>query len=455
MVKLFTSDFFGEKKYYLYDVESGSLHLADYATFLVAKKRYQKLEQNEATALKAFSPDEIEKIEKELDTLEKDELLNAKEQIYSIPFSGEVKALCLNICHDCNLRCPYCFAHEGTYNTPKDYMSFEVGAKAIDFLIAKSGTRHNLEVDFFGGEPLMNFETIKKIVYYAKEATKRANKKIDFTMTTNGVLLDSEKREWLNEHMFNTVISIDGRKEVHDALRVTPNKSGSHDITLKNALEFRKIRGNKSYYIRGTFTKNNLDFCKDVLFLNDCGFDQISLEPVVLDCLEPLAIGKDDLEKVFQQYDELAEQYITRRKGEKWFNFFHFMLDLEDGPCITKRLKGCGAGNEYLAITPLGDIYPCHQFATDEAFKMGNVLDDEFDCKKQQQFFKSSIYTKEHCNDCIAKYYCSGGCLANSYHFAGGIDNQYEVSCEMMRKRFMVSLAIYAYEKIHSSTHNA
>lgn len=505
MVKVFSSDIFNETKYFLYDVESGSLLNSDYATFLVAKKRYEKCEllanacketndianfsdneskenpdrNNKSINIKrvknpcdnpnekntqfqnadfsifgdkenadylALEEAEIAEINCELDELEKSGALNSTEKIYEIPFTGEIKALCLHICHDCNLRCPYCFAHEGTYNTEKDYMSKEVGMRAIDFLIKMSGKRKNLEVDFFGGEPLLNMETVKTIVDYAKEQTQKAGKNISFTMTTNGVLLNEENRKYLNDTMDNVVISIDGRKEVHDALRVTPNKKGSHDIALKNAVEFRKIRGDKKYYIRGTFTQNNLDFSRDALYLNDCGFDQISVEPAVLKDDDKLAIKESDLNQVFSEYDALAAEYVKRRKGGKWFNFFHYMLDLKKGPCITKRLRGCGAGSEYVAVTPTGDIYPCHQFVTDCDYYMGSVFDQNFNLDIQKKFFENTVYQKAECKNCVAKYYCSGGCKANSLHFAGDLNKPYKLSCDMMRKRFLNSLAIYAEE---------
>ncbi len=446
MVYCFTSDVSGKTEYFLYDVESGSLHNVDKSAYLVAKQKYSSLTDEEFLSYGLLTKAETEEIDSELSELERQGVLNSPATVYNLNCTGEIKALCLHICHDCNLRCPYCFAKDGTYNTPKDYMTFEVGAAAIDFLIEKSKNRQNLEVDFFGGEPLMNMGVVKRIVEYANEKVKEAGKSIHFTMTTNGVLLGEENRRWLNDNMFNVVISIDGRPEVHDKLRVTPNHKGCQALVLENAKEFRKIRGDKSYYIRGTFTANNLDFSKDVLYLNDEGFDQISVEPVVLPQDDPLAIKEVDMDKVLAEYDVLAKEYIKRRKTDKWFNFFHFMIDLKQGPCVYKRLRGCGAGNEYVAVTPTGDIYPCHQFAGQTEYKMGSVLDRTFDTNAQKRFAECTVYTKKGCSDCVAKYYCSGGCNANAVHFSGDINTPYKEACAMMRKRFLTSLAIYAAE---------
>lgn len=446
MVYCFTSDVSGKTEYFLYDVESGSLHNVDKSAYLVAKQKYSSLTDEEFLSYGLLTKAETEEIDSELSELERQGVLNCPATVYNLNCTGEIKALCLHICHDCNLRCPYCFAKDGTYNTPKDYMTFEVGAAAIDFLIEKSKNRQNLEVDFFGGEPLMNMGVVKRIVEYANEKVKEAGKSIHFTMTTNGVLLGEENRRWLNDNMFNVVISIDGRPEVHDKLRGTPNHKGCQALVLENAKEFRKIRGDKSYYIRGTFTANNLDFSKDVLYLNDEGFDQISVEPVVLPQSDPLAIKEEDMDKVLAEYDVLAKEYIKRRKTDKWFNFFHFMIDLKQGPCVYKRLRGCGAGNEYVAVTPTGDIYPCHQFAGQTEYKMGSVLDRTFDTNAQKRFAECTVYTKKGCSDCVAKYYCSGGCNANAVHFSGDINTPYKEACAMMRKRFLTSLAIYAAE---------
>jgi six-Cys-in-45 modification radical SAM protein len=441
--------------YFLWDTESGSLHTVDVAAFLVCKNETEGLTPDELSAYENISDADKAEILLELSALRERGTAYAPENKIELPHSGEIKALCLHICHDCNLACSYCFAKEGTYNTKRDYMSFEVGKAALDFLMEKSGARHNLEVDFFGGEPLMNFDVVKRLVTYGKMRAIENGKSIKFTLTTNGVLLNDDAIKYLNDEMDNVVISIDGRREIHDKLRLTRNGKGSYDIVLKNAKKFRAVRGDKRYYVRGTFTANNIDFSEDVLHLNDCGFDQISIEPVVLPENSPLALKKEHLPKILSEYDRLAEEYIERRKGDKWFNFFHFMIDLDNGPCIAKRLNGCGAGKEYLAITPTGDIYPCHQFVGgDGRFYMGNVLTGEFNREVQKIFEGINVYNKESCKNCVAKYYCSGGCLANAYNFNGDLKKPVELTCELMRKRFTDSLAIYALEKAEKSGRN-
>ncbi len=446
MVASFVSDVSGETRYFLYDVESGSLHNVDAAAFLVAKKRYSSLSDEEILSYSKIPFADVDEINAELDELEKQGLLNTPAKVYPLPCNGEIKAMCLHICHDCNLRCPYCFAKDGTYNTPKDYMTFEVGKAAIDFLIEKSGKRTNLEVDFFGGEPLMNMRTVKEVVDYGNAEAAKIGKRISFTMTTNCLLLNDENIAYLNETMDNVVLSIDGRECVHNATRKSRNGKDCYKIILENAKKFRAVRGDKKYYVRATFTSANLDFANDILALNDAGFDQISVEPVVLPENDDLAIKAEDIPTVLKEYDRLAKEYGVRRKGEKWFNFFHFMIDLKHGPCVYKRLRGCGAGNEYVAVTPIGDIYPCHQFAGDEKYKMGSVLTGEFDCDAQKRYAGYTVYTKDGCADCEAKYYCSGGCMANAVHFEGDMNKPYKAGCSLMRKRFLTSLAIYDAE---------
>jgi len=456
MVKAFCADLSGDKKYYLFDVESGSLHSVDYAAFLVAKNKYylpqnkdesDRLSATEQSDFKKLAAAAILEIEGELSELERAGVLNAPQTHYDVPFTGEVKALCLNICHDCNLRCPYCFAKDGTYGMPKEYMPEEVGERAIDFLLANCGGRRNLEIDFFGGEPLMNIEVVKHVVDYAKEKAASAGKNINFTLTTNGLLLSDKNIDYLNQTMQNVVISIDGRERVHDALRKTAGGRGSHAAVLENALKFRKVRGDKSYYIRGTFTSQNLDFARDVLYLADKGFDQVSIEPAVLPDSDPLSIRAEHLLQIFSEYDALSKEYVRRRKhNDGAFNFFHFMIDLKNGACVYKRLKNCGAGSEYLAVAPSGDIFPCHQFVSDGAYKMGNVLSGEFDKVRQKDFSQMTVQHREHCQTCAAKYHCSGGCKANSLHFAGDMLSPHKISCEMMKKRFLCALAIYAQE---------
>lgn len=448
MVHFFSYKYNERNYHFIWDVESGSLHNVDRQAYIVAKNLYSTLSETEQAELANMDNSLIEEITSELREVEAQGFLMSKE-IFSADRKqiGEIKALCFLVCNDCNLRCKYCFADEGTYHTCRQYMSLEVGKKAIDFLIAHSGKRHSLEVDFFGGEPLMNFEVVKGIVAYAREQEKKFDKKFSFTMTTNCILLSQDKIDYLNKEMDNVVLSIDGRKEVHNKVRKTVNGNDAYDVILNNALAFRKVRGNKSYYVRSTFTAYNLDFANDILYLNDMGFDQISMEPVVLPESSDMAIKEEHLGRILEEYEKFSREYIKRRKGEKWFNFFHFMIDLDNGPCIKKRLTGCGAGCEYLSISPSGDIYPCHQFAEDKRYYMGNVLKDDFTTKVSEDFALNIVTRKDKCKDCFAKYYCSGGCAANNTHFMGSMDKPYEISCEMMRKRLELSLAINAIER--------
>lgn len=323
-------------------------------------------------------------------------------------------------------------------------MSAEVGKKSLDFLVENSGNRVNLEVDFFGGEPLMNFDVVKEIVAYGRSLEKEHNKKFRFTLTTNGMLLNDEIMEFANKEMSNVVLSIDGRKEIHDLMRPTPNGKGSYDIILPKFQKFAKLRGDKSYYVRGTFTRNNLDFCKDVLHMADLGFDEISIEPVVAEDEAPYAIKEEDLPKIFEQYDLLAKEMIKREKEGRGFTFFHYMIDLTGGPCVAKRLSGCGSGTEYLAVTPWGDLYPCHQFVGEDGFLLGNVYDGIQKQELVDEFKGCNVYTKEKCKDCFARFYCSGGCAANSYKFHGTLNDAYDIGCEMERKRVECALMMKA-----------
>ncbi len=355
-----------------------------------------------------------------------------------------VKALCLHIAHDCNLACKYCFAEEGEYHGRRALMSFEVGKKALDFLIANSGDRRNLEVDFFGGEPLMNWQVVKDLVAYGREQEKLHGKNFRFTLTTNGVLLNDEIMEFCNREMANVVLSVDGRKEVHDRMRPFRGGKGSYDLILPKFKRFADSRGQQKYYVRGTFTHYNLDFANDVLHLADEGFDQISVEPVVASATEDYALREEDLPTIFAEYDKLAAEMVKREKEGRGFTFFHYMIDLSGGPCVYKRLSGCGSGTEYLAVTPWGDLYPCHQFVGIDKYLMGNVdegitkpeIVDEFKC--------CNVYTKEKCRSCFAKFYCSGGCAANSYNFHGTIQDAYDIGCELQRKRVECAIMIKA-----------
>ena len=355
-----------------------------------------------------------------------------------------VKALCLHIAHDCNLGCKYCFAEEGEYHGRRALMSFEVGKKALDFLIANSGNRRNLEVDFFGGEPLMNWEVVKQLVEYGRSQEKIHDKHFRFTLTTNGVLLNDEVMEFCNREMGNVVLSLDGRKEVNDRMRPFRKGAGSYDLIVPKFQKFADSRNQTNYYVRGTFTRNNLDFSRDVLHFADLGFKQMSIEPVVASPDEPYAIREEDLPQILEEYDKLAVEYVKRQKEGRGFNFFHFMIDLNQGPCVAKRLSGCGSGTEYLAVTPWGDFYPCHQFVGQEEFLLGNVDEGIKNTRVRDEFKLCNVYAKEKCRDCFARFYCSGGCAANSYNFHGSITDAYDIGCEMEKKRVECSIMIKA-----------
>ncbi len=449
MVHIFEYSYGKKDYYFLWDVESGSLLEVDYVAFLCAKKRYGKtLTDEETVAYENADISAKEEISSDFEELEKENVLNAKPLISSYKKSAkEIKALCLHVCHDCNLNCAYCFAGGGTYNTERDYMSPEVGKKAVDFLLEHSGARQNLEIDFFGGEPLMNMRTVKEVVDYGNKTASALGKRISFTMTTNCLLLNDENIAYLNDTMDNVVLSIDGRECVHNATRKARNGKDCYNIILENAKKFRAVRGDKKYYVRATFTSANLDFANDILALNDAGFDQISVEPVVLPDDHPLALKKEMLDAILAEYDRFTAAYIDRRKTSKWFNFFHFMIDLEHGACQNKRLTGCGAGTEYLAVSPQGDVYPCHQFVGKEDFLIGNVFTGIRNQSIRERFSELCVLNKPHCADCFAKYNCSGGCTANSYNFTGKLDGQYEVGCELSRKRLECALAVAAIEK--------
>ncbi len=362
--------------------------------------------------------------------------------------TGVVKALCLLVAHDCNLRCKYCFAETGEYHMKsRTLLSAETGRKALDWLVAHSGNRTNLEVDFFGGEPLMNFQVIKDVVAYGRELEKKHGKVFKFTTTTNAVLLNDEMMDFLNQEMDNVVISIDGRREVHDRMRPTPNGKGSYDLIIDRAKRFVEKRGQQRYYLRGTFTGYNLDFGNDVLHLADLGFEQLSIEPVVTDPKCDYAIKESDLPTVYDEYERLGKEYIRYRRDGKWFSFFHFVVDLSGGPCLKKRLTGCGSGNEYVAVTAEGDIYPCHQFVGREGMRMGSVLDGSFNRDIQHQFQQNNVLKKEKCSQCWARFYCSGGCAANAHSFNGDIGKPYEMECKLEQKRLECAMAIYAIEQ--------
>ena len=356
-----------------------------------------------------------------------------------------VKALCLHVAHDCNLKCRYCFAEEGEYHGKRALMSAEVGRQALDFLVANSGKRRNLEVDFFGGEPLMNWDVVKELVAYGRELEQSHHKKFRFTLTTNGILLNDEIMDYLNENMDNVVLSIDGRQEVHDRMRPTPNGKGSYGLILDKFKKMAELRGQTRYYVRGTFTRENLDFAKDVLHLADEGFQQISIEPVVADGRETYALRDEDLPKLEEQYEFLAREMLAREERGDGFTFFHFLMDLSQGPCIVKRLSGCGSGCEDLAVHPSGDLYPCHQFVGQEEFRMGSVFEGVTRRDLLDRFRGVNVYSKPGCQDCWAKFYCSGGCAANAWQFAHDLHGNYELSCHLERKRLECALMMQCY----------
>ena len=355
-----------------------------------------------------------------------------------------VKALCLHIAHDCNLACRYCFAGEGEYKGDRSLMSFEVGKKALDFLVENSGSRRNLEVDFFGGEPLLNFDVVKQLVAYGRELEKERDKHFRFTLTTNGVLLNDDVIDFANREMDNIVLSIDGRKEVHDRMRPFKNGEGSYDYIIDKFKKVAESRKQSKYYVRGTFTRENLDFVKDVLSLADQGFEQISVEPVVAGPEEPYAIREEDIPAICQGYDELAREMLKREKEGRGFNFFHYMIDLSGGPCVYKRLSGCGSGTEYLAVTPWGDFYPCHQFVGEEQFCLGNVDEGIVNTELRDRFKMCNVYAKEECRKCFARFYCSGGCAANAWHSHHDIHKPYEIGCKLQRKRIECAIMMQA-----------
>ena len=433
------------------DVNSGGVHLVDELTYdlldNVEPPFDEKCPERVLDKLSvSYSREDIEECYEEIKELYDEHILFSEdnyEKFAKYSVASPVKAMCLNIAHDCQLRCKYCFASTGDFGKGRKLMSFETGKHAIDFLLENSGDRPNLELDFFGGEPLMNFDVVKKIVEYARSREQEYNKKFRFTITTNGLLLDDDKIDFINREMSNVVLSIDGRKEVNDFFRVTASGKGSYDTILPKYKKLVEKRGDKEYYVRGTFTNRNLDFSEDIFALYDAGFDQISVEPVVGEDGE-YALTEKDLPQVFKEYERLAQRIIENEKNGKKFNFFHFMIDLDQGPCAIKRLRGCGCGNDYIAITPDGDIYPCHQFVGKDEYKMGNIDEGTFDQKMKEEFAQAHIYSKPDCRQCWAKFYCSGGCNANNYQYMGSILNAHKISCQLEKKRLECAIMLKA-----------
>lgn len=434
------------------DVNSGAIHVVDDMTYDMIEMYENSDKESIFAEMAKCYPEQQDDIVECWDEMQ--ELIAAEElftkdsyEPYITDFAKRptvVKALCLHIAHDCNLACQYCFAEEGEYHGKRELMSYEVGKKALDFLVANSGNRRNLEVDFFGGEPLMNFQVVKDLVAYGRSLEKEHDKNFRFTLTTNGVLLDDDIMEFANKEMGNVVLSIDGRKEVHDHMRPFRKGAGSYDLIVPKFQKFAESRHQDKYYVRGTFTHNNLDFSKDVLHLADLGFKQISVEPVVAQDTDSYAIREEDLPQLMEEYENLALEMVRRHGTEEDFNFFHFMIDLEGGPCVAKRLSGCGSGTEYLAVTPTGDLYPCHQFVGNTDFLMGNVDDGVVNTELRDEFKSCNVYAKEKCRECFARFYCSGGCAANSYNFHGDIHNAYDIGCALQKKRVECAIMIKA-----------
>lgn len=444
----------------LMDINSGSVHVLDDISYAVsgavAPGMAPECPEDIVRSLSQYPPEEVRAAYGELYELEQNGYLFAQDDYIdinrAIPQGAPVKAVCLHVSHDCNLRCKYCFASTGDFGTGRKIMGFETAKKAIDFVVERSGARRNIEVDFFGGEPLMAFETVKKTVEYARGLETETGKHFRFTITTNGLLLDDEKIAYINQNMDNVVLSLDGRREVNDEMRKTEGGSGSYDVIVPKFQRLVSSRGkDRDYYVRGTFTHKNLDFVQDVLSIAEKGFDQLSVEPVTSEPGTPYALTEADLPAIFAEYERLCDIIKERRKQGNGFNFFHFMVDLQQGPCVIKRLRGCGAGYEYVAVTPDGDIYPCHQFVGQEGFCQGSVLTGAFDTGIANKFASLNVCTRPKCRDCWAKFYCSGGCAAANYNMNRTLDEPYEMGCELEKKRLECAIYLKAAEAVEAN----
>ena len=436
------------------DTYSGSIHAVDEIAYdMIGEFETTPKEQLIEKLLKAYSHhpeatreelcdcyDQIEQLKNSGKLFKKDSFEPMADKLKQ-KTSGVIKALCLHVAHTCNLNCAYCFASQGKYEGERALMSLETGKRALDFLIENSGTRHNLEVDFFGGEPLMNFDVVKELVAYAREREKQTGKNFRFTLTTNGVLIDDDVIDFANRECSNVVLSLDGRKEVHDRYRVDYAGNGSYDKIVPKFQKLVAARNGKNYYMRGTFTHQNPDFLEDIKTMLDLGFSELSMEPVVCASGDPSALTPEDIEIVKKQYEQLADLMLEKQKEGKPFTFYHYMIDLTGGPCIYKRISGCGSGTEYMAVTPWGDLYPCHQFVGNEEYKLGNIWDGVTNTEKQEDFRACNVYSRPECADCWAKLYCSGGCAANALHATGSIRGIYKTGCDLFRKR--MECAIY------------
>ena len=435
------------------DTCSGSVHLVDEVAYdMIAMYRDHTAEEIAGVILEKYpqvTAREVEQCLEDIQALEANHKLFTPDTYEDMAGtykerSRVVKALCLHVAHSCNLACSYCFAGQGKYQGDRALMSFEVGKQALDFLVANSGSRHNLEVDFFGGEPLVNWKVVKDLVAYGRSMEKAAGKHFRFTLTTNGVLVDDEVIDFCNREMDNVVLSLDGRKEVNDRFRVDMAGKGSYDTIVPKFQKFVKARGDKSYYIRGTFTHFNTDFTQDIFHMADLGFTELSMEPVVCAPDSPSALTEEDLPVLFEQYEILAREMLKRSREGRPFTFYHYMLDLKNGPCIYKRISGCGSGTEYMAVTPWGELFPCHQFVGDPNYSLGNIWDGVTNTQMQEQFRGCNAYTREECKTCWAKLYCSGGCAANSYHASGSISGVYRYGCELFKKRMECAIMLQA-----------
>ena len=440
------------------DTASGSVHAVDEVAYdIIEMYKTHSPEQIVSAMLEKYADDA---------SITKDEILTCIDDVRSLEDAGKlyskdeyealacnyknnskvIKALCLHVAHTCNLNCSYCFASQGKYQGDRAVMSFEVGKRAFDFLIENSGTRRNLEVDFFGGEPLMNWDVVKQLVAYARSIEKEHNKNFRFTLTTNGLLIDDEVIDFLNKEMSNVVLSLDGRREVHDLFRKDYAGNGSYERIVPKFKRLVEARGGKDYYVRGTFTHNNVDFTNDIFHMADLGFTELSMEPVVCAPTDPCALTKEDMPKIFEQYEILAKEMIKRKKEGRPFTFYHYMLDLKNGPCIYKRITGCGSGTEYMAVTPWGELFPCHQFVGDPKYSLGNIYDGITNTAIQDEFRSCNAYTRPECADCWARLYCSGGCAANAYHATGSINGVYEYGCELFKKRIECAVMMQVAE---------
>lgn len=440
------------------DQNSGCVHSVDEVAYdIINMFETEPKEKIKAFILDKYSkrddvtPEDIDLCFEDIEALIKDGRLFAKDAFENSALDfkkrqGVLKAICLHVAHDCNLACKYCFAGKGEYDGPKGLMSFETGKRALDFLVEKSGTRKNLEVDFFGGEPLLNWEVCKKLVEYGRSIEKEHGKNFRFTLTTNGVLVNDEVIDFCNREMGNVVLSLDGRKETHDRLRTTCNGKGSYDLIVDKFKKFANARNQADYYMRGTYTHYNTDFSKDIIHMADLGFKELSIEPVVSDPTEPYALKENDLPILKEQYEILADEMLRRYRNGNGFTFYHYMIDLNSGPCIVKRISGCGVGTEYMAVTPSGELYPCHQFVGDEKFLLGDIWKGIINTAILDEFKGCNVYSHPECKDCFAKLYCSGGCAANAYHTTGSVNGIYEFGCELHRKRIECAIMLKVAE---------